>query len=207
MFKKTYEAYSAAQSIIGGIMASISILLILSFVRIYTAGINDINYLDYIVAFIFSFNLILECSRGASLAAANIAGKAPETTSHYIAEAAINLSTSLVLVPFLGIRGVLLGTSLAGIYRTTDSIIYTNRHVLDQSLKSELKTVLISFGLFFGFSYLGYTAPVYSIQNYGQFFIAAIIAGIIVCVTYVVVFILFNKSKAKMMMTFIRKIQ
>ena len=205
LFKKTYDAYSAVQATIGGVMASISILLILSFVRIYTAGINDINYLDYIVALIFSFNLILECSRGASLAAANIAGKAPETTSHYIAEAAINLSTSLVLVQFLGIRGVLLGTSLAGLYRTTDSIIYTNRHVLHQSPKSEIKTVLVSFGLFFVFSYLGYVAHVYSVQNYGQLLAAALMEGIIVCAVYAAVFILLNRSEAKMLMTFIRK--
>lgn len=61
-------------------MASISMVLIINFVKLYTQSITDINYIDFIAALIFSFNLMLECSRGASLASANIAGKAPDTT-------------------------------------------------------------------------------------------------------------------------------
>lgn len=86
----------------------ISMVLIINFVKLYTQSITDINYIDFIAALIFSFNLMLECSRGASLASANIAGKAPDTTWRYILEAAINLVSSLILVNFIGMKPFLL---------------------------------------------------------------------------------------------------
>lgn len=38
VFKRVYDAYSAMQSMIGGIMASISIVLIINFIQLYTKG-------------------------------------------------------------------------------------------------------------------------------------------------------------------------
>ena len=197
LFKRIYSAYSSMQTTVGGIMASISIILIIGFIRIYTEGITDVNYLDFMAAFLFSFNLILECSRGASLAAANIAGKAPETTSHYIMEAAINLSTSLLLVKLLGMRGVLLGTSIAGLYRTTDSIIYTNRRVLMQSPFFEAKMVITSFLLYFIFAFLGYSVISVHCADYIELLFDAIRVGIVVVIVYGTVYFIINYSWIK----------
>ena len=203
-FKRIYEAYGAMQSMLGGMMASVSILTVMGFVRLYTDGVTDINYLDFVVALIFSFNLILECARGASLAAANIAGKAPETTSHYIAEAAVNLGSSLIFVQFWGLRGVLLGTSLAGLYRTTDSILYTNGKVLHQSPASEMKSVIGSFSLFFVFAFVGYKRLSIEICNYGQLSLVVLVSGLIVCSAYGVLFYLLNKQKAALLLKALR---
>ena len=197
LFKKIYSVYSSMQTIVGGIMASISIILIMGFIRIYTDGITDINYLDFAAAFLFSFNLILECSRGASLAAANIAGRAPETTGHYIMEAAINLCTSLVLVQFLGMRGVLLGTAIAGLYRTTDSIVYTNKKVLVQSPLSEAKMVITSFLLYFMFAYLGYSVIKIDCTNYLELLIKSLQVGVVVVIVYGIAYIIINYNWIK----------
>ena len=175
-FKRVYDAYSAMQSMIGGIMASISMVLIINFIQLYTQGINDVNYIDFIAAFLFSFNLMLECSRGASLASANIAGKAPDTTWRYILEA------------------VLLGTAIAGLYRTTDSIIYTNIHVLNRSSLYEFKNVLTDFALFFGIVYISHNLLNIKAVSYVQLFGYAIITGIIVTAVYSISFIVLNKN-------------
>lgn len=196
-FKRVYDAYSAMQSMVGGIMASISMVLIINFIQLYTQGINDVNYIDFIAALLFSFNLMLECSRGASLASSNIAGKAPDTTWRYILEAAINLISSLVLVNFVGMKGVLLGTAIAGLYRTTDSIIYTNIHVLNRSSIYEFKNVLIDFALFFGIVYVSHNVISINATNYIQLFVYAIVTGIIVVVIYGLTFIMLNKNVTK----------
>lgn len=193
-FKRVYDAYSAMQSMIGGIMASISMVLIINFIQLYTQDINDVNYIDFVAAFLFSFNLMLECSRGASLASANIAGKAPDTTWRYILEAAINLISSLILVQFVGMKGVLLGTAIAGLYRTTDSIIYTNIHVLNRSSLYEFKNVLIDFALFFGIVYVSHNLFSINAVTYIQLFGYAIITGIIVTAVYGISFIVLNKN-------------
>lgn len=205
LFQKVYDSYSAMQSMVGGVMASISIVLIIDFVKVYTKGITDIDYVDFIAAFLFSFNLMLECSRGASLASANIAGKAPETTWRYILEAAINLISSLVFVRFIGMKGVLLGTSLAGLYRTTDSILYTNRHVLQRSSMGEFKMVWIDFLIYFSIAFM--SAKVFEINatSYLQLFGIAIVTGIAIVLLYLIVFVIFNKKMAKDLIMALRK--
>jgi len=196
-FKRVYDAYSAMQSMIGGVMASISMVLIINFIQLYTEGINDVNYVDFIAALLFSFNLMLECSRGASLASANIAGKAPDTTWRYILEAAINLISSLILVNFVGMKGVLLGTSIAGLYRTTDSIIYTNIHVLNRSSIHEFKNVLVDFVLFFGIVYMSHNVISINATSYIQLVGYAVVTGIIVLAVYGLTFIVLNKNVTK----------
>lgn len=197
LFQRVYDAYSAMQSMVGGVMASISIVLIINFVKIYTNGITDIDYVDFIAAFLFSFNLMLECSRGASLASANIAGKAPDTTWRYILEAAINLISSLILVHFIGMKGVLLGTSLAGLYRTTDAILYTNKYVLERSSFGEIKMVFVDFLIYFIAAFMSVKVLRINAINYLQLFGIAIITGIIVVGVYLIAFIVLNKKEVK----------
>lgn len=194
VFKRVYDAYSAMQSMIGGIMASISIVLIINFIQLYTKGINDVNYTDFIAALLFSFNLMVECSRGASLASANIAGKAPDTTWRYILEATINLTSSLILVNFVGMKGVLLGTAIAGLYRTTDSIIYTNIHVLNRSPMHEFKNVLVDFALFFTIVYVGHNVISINAISYIQLVGYAVVTSVIVIAVYGLIFIVLNKN-------------
>ena len=197
-FYKIYYVYSSMQATIGGILSSVSIIMIIDFIHLYTRGIYDIDYIDFLAAFLFSFNLILECSRGASLAAANIAGKAPETTSHYIAEAAINLISSLILVNIIGMKGVLLGTSIAGLYRTTDSVIYTNNKVLGKSPSSELGMISIVFGLFFVAAYVSNFVLNLNANSYIQLIINAIIPTICVFIVYSITFLIYNKNEVSL---------
>lgn len=205
LFEKVYDAYSAMQSTIGGIMASISIVLIINFVKIYTKGVTDIDYIDFIAAFLFSFNLMLECSRGTSLASANIAGKAPQTTWRYVLEAGINLMSSLILVKFIGLRGVLVGTGLAGLYRTTDSIVYTNKHVLERSSFTELRMVVINFLLYFMFAFIACRLISLNCSGYTELLLAAIIVGIVVVAAFGIVFYLLNRNESKVLLGALKK--
>lgn len=189
IFGVVYDTYSALQSMMGGIIASISSVMIVSFVQIYTDGITDISYVDRFSAFLFSFSLVLECSRGTSLASANIAGKASDTTWRYVLEAGINLVSSLILVQYLGMRGVLIGTVLAGIYRTIDSIVYTNRYVLKRSPFVELKTAVINIVLYFCITYIGMNICVVNAMDYGEFFSRACVSGMVITFIYGLVFL------------------
>lgn len=205
LFTKVYDAYSAMQSMTGGIMASISIVLIINFIKIYTDGVTDIDYIDFFAAFLFSLNLMLECSRGASLASANIAGKAPETTWRYIMEAAINLFSSLILVNFIGMKGVLLGTTLSGLYRTTDSIYYTNKHVLKRSPFGEFKNVGVDFMIYFLVAFVSFSIINLNTSSYFVWFGYAIITGIIVVSIYAGAFIMLNKHEAKVLLDTLKR--
>lgn len=119
---------------------SVTACLLVPFMRLYTSGINDINYVDYTVAMLFVTIELLTFVRTPLLNTINFAGHFKNTLPQTIMESAINIVVSLICVHALGIYGVLLGTTTALLYRTIDIIIYTNRKIL---LRSPLKTFSI----------------------------------------------------------------
>ena len=195
-FKKTYRAYTSAQVMVGSILASVSMLLITSFVSMYTSGVTDIDYQNYLAAILFAFNIILDCSRGASLSAANVAGQAPKTTWRYLVEAGINLAVSLVLVQFWGIVGVLVGTIAAGLWRSLDSILFFSKHVLHEKPHKELLFIFLNIVIFGGFVLVGKMNWL-PIENYLQFILWGIICVIGAAIIYGCLFLLMNRKNAK----------
>ena len=118
-----------------------SSVLIGPFVNIYTAGIQGIKYYDLKLIFLFMIIAVLNNARVPCGMLINAAGHYKATQWRAVAEAAINLLSSLYLVGKLGIYGVLIGTVISFLYRTTDIIVYTNRHILKQSFFKSLRRV------------------------------------------------------------------
>lgn len=109
------------------------------------------------------------------------------------------------MVNFIGMKGVLLGTAIAGMYRTTDSIIYTNNHVLSRSSKYEFKNVIVDFLLFFVIVYVSHNIIIFNATNYLELICYAIIVGIVVTMVYGVVFILLNRTEMRDVIEILRK--
>ena len=112
---------------------TVASLFVLPFLKLYTSGVNDINYLDPILLYLFVFMYLLSCGRANAAADINYAQHFKQTQSRAILEAVINLSVSIIGVQFIGIYGVLLGTIVALFYRANDMIIYANRRILKRS--------------------------------------------------------------------------
>lgn len=124
------ESYYSALSYA---LFAVAYFLFLPFMRLYTAGVTDVNYIDPWLALLCVLCSLLDRSRRPTLAAINYAGHFKQTLHHSIIESVINLTVSLVGVYFLGIYGVLIGTVAALAYRTNDIIIYSNRKLLGRS--------------------------------------------------------------------------
>ncbi len=195
-FKKTYKAYTSAQVMVGSILSSVSMLLITGFISLYTSGVTDINYQNYLAATLFAFNIILDCTRGASLAAANVAGQAPKTTWRYLVEAGINLAVSLILVQFWGIVGVLVGTIAAGLWRSFDSILFFSKNVLHEKSYKELLFALLNITVFAGFVAIGRMNWL-PINNYWQFVLWGVVCTIGTVLIYAGLFFLTNRKNMK----------
>ena len=190
-FELIYKTYTSFQVTLGCYLSSCCILLIIGFVRLYTRGVTDANYVNFIAAILFCLNIMLDCSRGASLTGANVAGKAPNTTWRYIVEAGINLAVSLILVNIIGMNGVLIGTIVAGIWRSIDSIVYFNKNVLNKSPLKEFIFVGTNYCLFF---IVAAIAHVYSIElaSYGEFIKQGILISVLMFFVFGTVFVIAN---------------
>lgn len=177
---RTYEAVSMFGSFA---LYTIAFILTTPFMKIYTAGITDVAYVDRYLPFLFTFMHLLSSSREASSRVINFAGHFKQMQWRAILESVSNLVSSIILVKILGIYGVLLGTIIAYLYRTNDIIIYANRKILKRSCWETYKLWLqniIAFGMVWAiFSFI----PL-SPTNFAEFFMVGIPVGIFICILY-----------------------
>ena len=108
---------------------SVCILLFTPFIEVYTARM-DAEYVSIGLPIMFILAKMLVNFRIPAIVAVNTAGHFKQVKMYAVWEAVINLTLSLVLVSFLGIYGVLIGTIVGAAYRTPILIRYANRAIL-----------------------------------------------------------------------------
>ncbi len=125
MFEPLYISLSFA-------LLTITYIFLTPFLSIYTEGM-DANYLIQYMPLLFCLMEVLNYIRTPSLNMITYAGHFKQTQRATVAETAINLISSIVLVQFWGINGVITGSILALVYRSIDIIIYVNRKLLGRT--------------------------------------------------------------------------
>ena len=108
-------------------------VLILPFVGLYTAGVDDQNYIFLSIAVFSTVAECIYCLREPYLTIAYATGKYEETKKASAYEAIINLAISLGLIRFLGIIGLLSGTIAANVFRTLHFVWYDYKYILKES--------------------------------------------------------------------------
>ncbi len=108
-------------------------IIIVPFMKLYTAGINDINYIEKFFPLLFVLVPIITIGRFAPLHLINHAGHFKKTQWRAVIESAINICVSVVGIYYLGIYGALLGTICALLYRTNDMILYSFKNLLKEN--------------------------------------------------------------------------
>ncbi|KIL35383.1 hypothetical protein SD71_13795 [Cohnella kolymensis] len=131
--RSNYSTYEYIYFIFISIVYSITAIMILPFVNLFTAGVEDVYYVDPKLAVLFIIIGMLNNFRVPGVTLINAGGYYKETQWRAITEALINLSSSLVFMQFMGVYGILLGTVVSFIYRTIDTLIFSNKHILNQS--------------------------------------------------------------------------
>lgn len=127
---------------------SVTLFLFLPFMRLYTAGVTDVNYIDPWLALLFVLCSLLDKSRTPMINTISYAGHYQQTLPHTITESCINITVSLVGVYFLGIYGVLLGTVAALGYRTNNIILYANHKLLQRSARKTYAIYAVNIACF-----------------------------------------------------------
>lgn len=143
--RKGYSGYEFSYYFIVAVIYSITAVMILPFIRIYSKNFGDgPSYFDPLIAFLFVVISLANNLRVPGVTMISAKGHFKETQNRALIEAAINLISSFLLVWKLGIYGVLLGTVLSFAYRTIDIILYSNKKILQQPAGRTLKRGLTS---------------------------------------------------------------
>ncbi len=142
--KKIFDKYERAFYYLLAIIYGLVCSLLLPFVKLYASEIAGIEYRDIKLALLFIMVGFLNSARIPSLTLINAKGDFKETQKHALIEAGINLLISFGLVGLAGIYGVLIGTVVSFLYRSTQIIVYSNHKILKRSsAKSFVRLVFV----------------------------------------------------------------
>ena len=195
-----YDGYAAFYNWIVYTLFSAALIMIEPFVKLYTSGVNDINYIISGLPVLFTIISVLSGVRAAGALLITVSGHAEKTKNRSILEAAINLGASLVLVNILGIKGVLYGTIIALLYRTNDIIIYANTKILKRNPIKEYLRIGVNLSVFILLCGILYKMNI-QIKGYISFLGYAFFLTVFFAVVYLLLAIITNFDATKMIVS------
>jgi len=135
---KIKKALGYYEFIVGVLVSTIfatSFIVILPFISLYTKGVNDVEYVLPTYALVISLAQAWFCLRAPYLTLVQGVGHYKQTKTGAYFEAGINLITSVILVQFIGIVGVAVGTLIANVFRTVQYAWYIDRSIAPRGMK------------------------------------------------------------------------
>lgn len=155
-------------------------LFVNPFLKLYTLGVNDINYVDQYLPYLLIATYLMSNGRGSSSLTISVAGHFKQTQYHSVIEALINIVVSLVGVWKVGIYGVLLGTIAALFYRTNVMILYANWKILGRNPWITYRRWLLNLALFIVITVVGkWFFSFVALDSYFHIIVWAVVACIV----------------------------
>ena len=172
--------------------------LILPFIKLYTKGVNDTEYILPTFALLSVITYAVFCLRAPYITAVQAAGKYKETKFGAFVEAGLNLGISLVCVFHFGLIGVTLGTLAANIFRTVQYAYYISNHLLkERSISKFWIRFLWLVGNVIMIGLLIWVLPKFNIENWGFWILSGLYYFAISVIVIVVTSLLFYKNDLK----------
>lgn len=182
---RVFENYETLVSIIATILLSVTVVMILPFLSLYTAGVNDVNYIEPVFSILMVAVVFASCIREPYNRLVVAAGAFLQTQAAAYGEAILNIVVSIVLVGRLGLVGVAIGTLVAVVYRTVYHVVFLSKNILIRPTRLFVKRQIVNVCAFLIVWFLGdRVVSLFLIENYIKWiFCSVIITAIaVVCV-------------------------
>jgi O-antigen/teichoic acid export membrane protein len=127
--KKSYREFEFSYYSIITVVYSVSMVMLLPFVKIYTTGITDANYILPLISFLMVLNGLLYNIKTPQGMLVISAGLYKETRIQTITQALIIVVLGVILTPIFGLAGVLIASCISNLYRDIDLIFYIPKNV------------------------------------------------------------------------------
>lgn len=205
---KTFNKLEIVQCGATTILYTITSLLLIPFVKLYTVEMTDVNYIQPIFGYILIFAEAIYCFRCVYSAVSQCANKFKETQLGAILECVTNIATSLILVAGfkLSLMGVVIGTAVGMSVRYVFEVIFLSKNVIFRSTIKALKMLLVSVFISIVSIVLCNVILDYSvIQSAGIWVLYAIITTAIVGTIAIITYFAFYKDTMKSLIGKLRK--
>ncbi len=204
-FDKVFSLYEFVNTTVSFLFYTIAFILIIPFVKIYTANITDINYIRPLFGSVIIVSELLYCLRLPYYYMITNARHFKQIKKGAYIEAGLNIILSLILINFFGITGLAIGTGAAMLFRTSQIAFYCSRNIIKRSPLMIVKRLAVN--LFAaGSTIMLSKLIVFEISNFIDLFIYAIIIGIIALTVIYAVNFIFFKEDFKVMFSKIKNV-
>jgi len=195
-YKRIHDAFMT--TFVGSMcmLMSICYYLILPFVKLYTNGVTDVNYVYKYLPILFCLVQILSWSRYVTGNLIGISFRQKPAIKINIIEAVTNLLLSIILVVRMGIEGVLLATVIALPLKVIYCTYVSDRIILKRDSRKTI-TILICNYLTFGTYVIIHHYVNLQINSIVSFVSHGIVISVVIGISYVFLNMIVNKDIVK----------
>ena len=194
---KKFKLYEGIYITISTIAFCSTLFLIVPFVKLYTKGINDANYIRPVFAYLIVIAEFVYIIRQLYYDLVKVAGHFKQTKKGAYIEAISNIVVSFSLVWNFGLIGVAIGTLVAMTIRTIEIIFYTSKNILNRNVWYTYKRIIVSAFEFIIVAIIINLIPCVEIKGYMEWIIQAIITVSVSSVIVISVNSLMYKDNVK----------
>jgi len=195
-FVKVFNVYETLYITATFVIYTLMAVFLLPLIQIYTGGVNDANYTNVYLVFLFVIMNLLANGKLPSNSIIEYSGSFEKTRSHAIWEMIINITVSVVAIIYMGICGAILGTIAALVYRSIAVIYYANRNVLERSCMCTYRIWIIN-GAVFALVMAIFFVDTFSNLSFLELLLNGIIHSVWIVGLYLFANLVFNASVFK----------
>lgn len=140
--RRAYSVFHWAIHSISVLLFTVTGLLIVPFVLLYTRDVHDADYYAPLFACLITVAYFFNSIRSGMYNTIRAAGHYKQTQAASLLEAILNIVLSLILVFRYGLVGVAIGTIAAALFFTVYEAIYLSKHIVHFPLLSFFKQLL-----------------------------------------------------------------
>ena len=146
---RTVDSFELVQGGLTTVLYTITALTLIPFVRIYTAQMTDMQYIQPLFGYIMVAAGAIYCFRCIYSTMSLNANKYKETQLGAVLECVVNLVLSLVLVLVanMGLVGIAIGTAMGMLVRYIFEVVFLAKNVVYRSVSKSLKMIAVSIGI------------------------------------------------------------
>lgn len=123
------------------------VILIVPFIKVYTFGIEDCDYIYPAFALILTIAYAIRCLRTPYNIVILAGGHYKQTQTCHIVSALLNIVISVIAVSFFGLIGIAIGTLIAYVYQTIWMMHYISKNLLCWPIRKVLKQLIVDLAL------------------------------------------------------------
>lgn len=208
LLKKTTEEFRTAFYILITIVYTVMLTCLLSFVRLYTDGINDVNYIVPVFAVLITIKGLLDNFKSPHGMLIYSFGKFKVIKRQTAIQTVLILVSTIALTWWLGLNGAMLALCIANLYMLVELLILSPKELVDMSIAKNVRQIIQILVIVFGVYGLS-LAIGYQPTSYLAWVLYAFIVGVVSVIITVVAFLIFDHDDTvsvwKRMLAFVKR--